>query len=252
MYRRIVGRSWQKEASAMKQIFGILTGFLTAWSWLGLPAVAPAQSALERIEGQIRGPAGSAATPTVPGNPAAAPIPGPAAKAKSADPPYLGAVADDSKDRGRGVRVLEVRPGGPAGQAGLRPQDLIIGAASAQVRQMSDLTAVLDLLAPGDRLELDIVRGVQPQKVVVTLGRRTAPKAEVLPPPPKEPTPLSATEPPLLEAPAGPVLTPPPSGPPPAPDSASARFEQLQRRIEQLEQRVQELERALAEAKRKP
>jgi hypothetical protein len=241
----------------MKRAIGILMGLAAVWTCLSLAVLVSGQSPLERIEGQIRNPGGPGSAPAVPGNPLAVPAPptGPGAKAKSGDGPYLGAIADDRDDRGRGVRVLEVRPGGPADRAGLRPQDLVVGAATARVRQMSDLTAVLEMLAPGDKVELDILRGVQPQKVVVTLGRRTAPAApptELLPAPPKEPVPAPVSKPPSLEPPSGPAISPPPPAPAAAPIGESASIEQLQRRVEQLERRVEELERALAEARKKP
>jgi hypothetical protein len=61
---------------------------------------------------------------------------------------YVGAVVDDVNDRGRGVRVLVVRPGGPAERAGVRPRDLIVGAGGTRVRQLSELTAVVERASP--------------------------------------------------------------------------------------------------------
>ncbi len=86
---------------------------------------------------------------------------------------YLGATVDDRNDRGRGVRVLGIRPGGPADRAGLRPDNLIVSAGGARVRQMSDLTGVLDLLAPGDKVPIEVLRAgaALPQKGEVTLGQ---------------------------------------------------------------------------------
>jgi hypothetical protein len=239
----------------MKRTISILVGLAAAWNSSALWAAAPASSPLERIEGDIRskGPA------TGPLESAASPAPAtPNAPKASSEGPYLGAFADDTKDRGRGVRVVEVRPGGPSDKADLRPQDLIVGAAGSRVQQMSDLTAVLGQLAAGDKLELDVLRGVQPRKLVVTLGRRPATAApagtvpETLPPPPQEPLPGPLGEPPRPEPPAGPSLTLPPAGLAAPAAGDAARLEQLQRRLDQLEQRVEQLERALAEARKKP
>ena len=66
---------------------------------------------------------------------------------------YLGAMADN--DAGRGVKVLSVRSGGPADRAGLQAQDLIVGAAGRKIRLLSELSAILSRLNPGDRLALE-------------------------------------------------------------------------------------------------
>jgi hypothetical protein len=220
----------------------------------GLIPAALGQSPLDRIEDQIRQQAG-------PGSPAAVPAPpgdrGLAAKAPS-ERGYLGAIVDDRTDRGRGTRVVEVRPGSPADRAGLRLRDLIVGAAGTRVRQTSDLEAILNLLGPGDKVILEVSQGVGlPRKLEVTLGQRGV-RPELLPGPPADRTPGAPAErlpaPPTEPlAPAGPSLQPPvPPAPAGAPASDAARIEQLQRRVDQLERRVEELERALNEAKRKP
>jgi hypothetical protein len=236
---------------------GMVMGVAVIWTWLGLAAAGLGQAPLDRIEDQIRTQAGQGNAPPAPPSPAEAAVPpvnrSPAPRAKAGEGPYLGAVADDRHDRGRGVRVVEVRPGGPADRGGLRTQDLVVGAANNRVRQMSDLTAVLDLCAPGDKLLLEVVRDGQTRKVEITLGQRVArPGAvvpEAVPAPPAEPGPAPGPSPS-----EGPLLRPLPSGPSPSgPLSSDAtRIEQLQRRVEQLERRVEELERTLAETRRKP
>jgi len=87
---------------------------------------------------------------------------------------YFGAVLAKHNDPGPGVRVLVVRPGGPAEQAGLRPQDLIVAAAGAPVRQFADLAAVMDRASPGDRLAIEVLRGVSARRLTVRLGLRPA------------------------------------------------------------------------------
>jgi hypothetical protein len=193
------------------------------------------------------------------------------------EPGYLGATVDDRNDRGRGVLVMEVRPGGPAEAAGLRAQDLITSAAGARVRQMSDLTAILNMFSAGDKVTMEVTRAGRREKVEVTMGQRPAaplgstplpavPPAEAVPGVPASPLrPADTTKPPSLPplgrplpgplpSPSTEPVIPEPPGPslvPPlgrAADDAS-RIEQMQRRIDQLERRVEELERALSAKK---
>ena len=219
----------------MKSILAVILSFIALDGWLAAPRSAMAQSPLGVIEGQIRGQAGQGGAAVNPAAPATG-------------RPYLGAIADDNDDRGRGVRILSVRPGGPAERFGLKAQDLIGGAASSRVRQMADLTAILDLMSPGDRLVLEVLRQGQPQKVEIVLGQQgaVAGPAATAPVPPAPGN--SAAPPPAAE---GPTLTPVPSAAAPA-QSDSARIEQLHRRIEQLERRVQDLEQTVSELRRKP
>jgi len=209
--------------------------------WLGAVRVASAQPVLERLEKAIRrqvdrgakaaGPADRPAVERPAGAPAGKP---------DFQPGYLGLVADDKKDRGRGLRVLDVRPDGPAEKAGIRKHDLITALAGVQVRQMAEMADILELFPAGDTLTVDILRAGKPQKVKVTLGRRgprtwrSAALAEAVPAPPAE-TP-----------PGGERL--PAAGRADRPSDAAARIEQLQRRVAELERRVAELQRALAEA----
>jgi hypothetical protein len=170
---------------------------------------------------------------------------------------YLGAVADD--DAGRGVRVLSVRSGGPADRAGLQPQDLIVGAAGRRIHLLSELSAILNGLNPGDRLSLEAVRGNRPLRIEVVMGAARgmlqpgtppptglgAGPTESIPPPPGDTLPPpAASEGPSLAAPGNP-FTPYPANNP------QAQIEQLRRRVDQLERRVEDLERALAESRRK-
>ncbi|NQU25750.1 MAG: PDZ domain-containing protein [Candidatus Nealsonbacteria bacterium] len=189
--------------------------------WLGLTCPVPGQPVLERLEQRIRGR-----------------LDGPADVAQPAEPAddrpqgYLGAVADDTADRGRGVRILEIHAGSPAEKAGLRPKDLVTGLAGIRIRQMADMADVLEAHAPGDSVEFEVLRNGQTSKIKVTMGDRRAERpaaAAVQPPDPVEP----------------PVAVSPPDDVTPV--------EKLQRRIEQLERRVAELERLVGElSKKKP
>jgi membrane-associated protease RseP (regulator of RpoE activity) len=209
----------------------------------------------------------------VPAQPAdsAAPSLGEDAKQSGQQPQsagYLGAVADDTNDRGRGVRVIEVRPGSPAEKAGLKPQDLITGVAGTRVRELADMASILSLFAPGDTITLDVRRGEQTQQIKVTLGTRPAaasqPPAQPVPPPAALPQPPSDPTKPPQAPPTGPVLKLPDLPQPVEPavrpaaetkpaaqpfDMAEVKslLVELQQRIEKLEARIARLEKALAE-----
>jgi hypothetical protein len=239
--------------------------------------VAVAQPVLQRLEQAIRDRVAQAPTAAAPAEaPAEAK---PAAPAGTIPPPpairhssqaeqprgYLGAVVDDKNDRGRGVRVLEVRADGPAAKAGLKTDDLITAIAGMRVRQLSDMADVLSLYPPGEAVAIDLLREEKPQHVKVTLGHSPTTPGPVTQPAPTLPSPNEQPVPPTHAPPAAPALSPPPTAPPqpeavgpglpglppanPATDHA-ARIDQLQRRVDELEQRVAELEKTLAEAKK--
>jgi hypothetical protein len=160
--------------------------------------------------------------------------------------------ADDRKDRGRGVRITEIRPGSPAEKAGLLKQDLVTALAGMRVRQLSDLTEILGVYQPADVVEFDIFRDGAPKKINVTLGRPPAAPAavsqtaEMIPLPPGE---LILPEP----GPAKTTTPPTKSIPPPAQNNSQSdreTIEQLRNHIAELERRVNELERELAEAQK--
>ena len=157
---------------------------------------------------------------------------------------YVGMLVDDKQDRGRGVRVLEIRPRGPADRAGFRQQDLITRVEGARISDMADMADVLQLFGPGDQITFDVLRDGKQVALKVTLGRRPLPEeAEPVPPPPV------AERPPVVPAPVvdppaagdGPVLAPPTE---PAVREPS-QIDRLQQRIDRLERRVAELEEAI-------
>ncbi len=226
----------------------LLSGGIAALILLGgagWPAPrAAAQSVLKRLEQEIRRRVAEDR---------------PAAEAESPPerrPGYLGAVVDDRQDLGRGARVLEVRPEGPADAAGLRQGDLITGAAGVRVRQTDDLADILAVFPAGSRVTLDVLRDGRVAKIDVVLGQRDSPAEEPLPPP-------EAIPPPLPDPPADPVelpdLPPPPEPEAPSPDAEGDpaaepptpepnELERLRARIAELERRVEQLERAIVDA----
>ena len=205
------------------------------------------QPALERLEQRIRQrvEAPSDERPDGDGRPA----PQTSEPRRGGELGYLGLTADDQRDRGRGARILDVQPGGPAEQAGLRPQDLIAAVSGVRVRQVSDMSEVLSMFRPGQTLDFDVLCDGKRHSVRVVLGQRPtgvqrraaladASSPETLPLPPGEVMP----EPPEAEV-EGPGLEPATEAKAAPPDAS--RIERLERRIEKLERRVSELERSL-------
>lgn len=229
--------------SCRKRSAARITTLAAATVLLGSAAArdVPAQPALERLEQQIR-----KQLQQDQGKPAAEQ---PAAKPRR-EPGYLGLVADDQKDRGRGVRVLEVRPGGPAEKAGLKPGDLVTGLAGMRLRQMSEMMVILRQVPAGGSVLFEVLRDGEKKRIEVVAGQRPTeelPQARPLPQAEAKPagapgakTLIPVPPPPGPKQPA--VEPAPQAGPPP---DDHARIEQLQRRVEALEKRVRELEALL-------
>jgi hypothetical protein len=220
----------------------VILAFATCSIWWMSISTSSAQPALERLERQIRQRVGTpdSAEPAGKDQPAARqPTP---ARRENAAAAYLGVVVDDRRDRGRGVRIVNVHTGSPAEKAGLLRQDLIVSVAGIRVRQLSDLNDMLEMCRPGQGVEFEVLRNGQSQKSRVVLGQRPAAAApgpqsvEAVPPPQGEPIPAPP------EPGAGPQLQP-------APPEA-ARVERLEQRIKELERRVDELERELKTIKK--
>ena len=201
---------------------------------LGLLATrgALAQATLDELEQQIRKEMAENQ-----GKPA----PQPAAQG-AREPGYVGMVTDDRNDRGRGVRILKVRPGSPAERAGLEPCDLIVGMAGMRLRQMSDMAVILQQVRPGGSVAVEVLRGDQKMRMEVTATQRPAPEPE----PPAAVPPATIPAPPV----ALPAVAPVPKAAVPVDDRA--RIEQLQRRVEALERRMAELESLLRKSAKQP
>jgi len=78
----------------------------------------------------------------------------------------------------RGAVILALLPG-PAEESGLQEGDVIVGIDDDAVRSAEDLGEVLDGRAPGDRVEVEVVRGDDVRTIDVTLGRRP-PASEIV------------------------------------------------------------------------
>ncbi len=98
----------------------------------------------------------------------------------SADHPWLGVegrdldavVAADWGVRG-GATLVTVIDGGPAGTAGLRPDDVVTQAGGREIRSMGDLVTLLRHLDPGDDLRIGYLRAGEHRWCEATLGRTT-------------------------------------------------------------------------------
>ena len=69
--------------------------------------------------------------------------------------------------------VRSVADGSPAAAAGIERGDLIVSAAGRPLDRIDALYEALDSLAPGDRLELRVVRGTEERDVTVDLRPRS-------------------------------------------------------------------------------
>jgi membrane-associated protease RseP (regulator of RpoE activity) len=223
---------------------------LAATSPLLSCSLAPAQTALERLESKLRQQLGKGQTPPPPA-PAGADSARPADEKAPAAPgekkpggAWLGVVADDEKDRGRGVRVLEITPGGPAAKAGFQLQDLITSVGGIRVRQMTELADMIELYSPGDKITFEVSRSGKMVKLETAMGRRPGQeeaKPALIVPKVEEPLLLGPAV-----APSAPLAKPAP--PPAAPADDRGRIEALERRLAELEKRLADLERASAPA----
>jgi S1-C subfamily serine protease len=90
------------------------------------------------------------------------------------DHPTLGVYLRDVTIGGRGaLQIREVVPASGAASAGLRPLDLILAVDDEQTPTTDALRAVLSRKAPGDRVEVEVLRGYERVRATVVLsGRR--------------------------------------------------------------------------------
>jgi serine protease Do len=95
--------------------------------------------------------------------------------------PYLGvsladltpqAAEEFGLDVDSGAVVLEVVPGTPADEAGLRVEDIIVGLDDTPIESSGDLLGALRDYEPGDTVQLTIVRDDDEQTFDVTLAER--------------------------------------------------------------------------------
>jgi aminopeptidase YwaD len=95
---------------------------------------------------------------------------------------WLGTVPDMTADEAEvgGVRLADVRAGGPAESAGVKAGDVLIGLAGAKVQNLYDMSFLLQDHKPGETVDVVVRRGEEVLTLRATLGQR---KAQGGPPP---------------------------------------------------------------------
>jgi serine protease Do len=71
----------------------------------------------------------------------------------------------------QGALVADVVPDSPADEAGLRRGDIIIKFNGHDVKDSSELPRMVAAMAPGTKVDVDIIRGGKPLTIAVSLGR---------------------------------------------------------------------------------
>jgi S1-C subfamily serine protease len=72
----------------------------------------------------------------------------------------------------RGAIVQSVEPGSGADQAGVQPNDVIVGIGGQSVASVADVGRIIRAHKPGDKVKIDLVRDRKPQSVEATLGQK--------------------------------------------------------------------------------
>jgi serine protease Do len=85
-----------------------------------------------------------------------------------------GALIADDAENPNGGTVYGVVPGGPADQAGLQSGDIIVSVGGVTLDGEHPLDAVVSQFAPGDSVEMTVLRNGQQVTVEVMLGTRPA------------------------------------------------------------------------------
>lgn len=96
------------------------------------------------------------------------------AAADRKEPGYLGVVADDRIVPGRGVSIVKVVQGGPADQAGLRADDLMIAVNGQEIHDMQEFGEAVSAFPPGAKLIFTFLREDDELELEITLGDRPA------------------------------------------------------------------------------
>ena len=86
--------------------------------------------------------------------------------------PIIGVVLNTAFT-GEGAEISEITPGGPAEKAGLRVGDVITGFNGRQVADSTELVVAIRSYAPGEQIEISIIRRGQNSTIPLTLGSST-------------------------------------------------------------------------------
>lgn len=89
---------------------------------------------------------------------------------QSIDSGYMGVSSADVTGPVPGAEIVQIQPGSPADDAGLRVGDVITAFDGRQMTSAIDLVAAVTPREPGDDVVLDVVRGDEEITVEMTLG----------------------------------------------------------------------------------
>lgn len=89
---------------------------------------------------------------------------------------WLGTIPDFSamESSGGGVKLADVRAGGPADKAGIKGGDVLVEMAGTRIENLYDMTYALQDQKPGDTVDVVVLRGGQRVTLRATLGSRSA------------------------------------------------------------------------------
>jgi putative serine protease PepD len=86
--------------------------------------------------------------------------------------PIIGVVLNTAYT-GEGAEISEITPGGPAQEAGFRVGDVITGFNGRQVADSTELVVAIRSYAPGEQIEITVIRNGQSSTIPLTLGSST-------------------------------------------------------------------------------
>ena len=75
-----------------------------------------------------------------------------------------------------GWRIIDVVPGGPADDAGMEADDIIVGIDGTRMRNGDEVISYLEAnTLPGETVTMEVVRNSQTLEIPVVLGKRPPP-----------------------------------------------------------------------------
>ena len=88
------------------------------------------------------------------------------------DRPYFGSIPDYSKEDGKGLAITGVVPIGPAAMAGLQGGDVITKLGESRITGIEDFDSALRKHKPGDKVNVEVLRGSEKIVLEIVLGKR--------------------------------------------------------------------------------
>jgi S1-C subfamily serine protease len=84
---------------------------------------------------------------------------------------FLG-IRPDNEAAGKGVKIADLVPDGPAAKADLKAGDVIQKLGPATVANVSELLNLMSKQKPGEKVKVTVTRGEQTLEIEVTLGKQ--------------------------------------------------------------------------------